>query len=96
MEIDEKKLEEGRKEMEERVARMDGLTLSVIKRIWAIEKAVTDVLAAAHASNVKGFKKRGRRCERLIKALRKDLSWKVFGPPIHFAMRLRTAASQNR
>lgn len=77
MTIDEKKLEEGRKAMEERVTRMDGLTLSVIKGIWAIEQAITDVLAAAHASNVKGFKKRARRCERLIKALRKDLHWKV-------------------
>lgn len=77
MKIDDKKLEEGRKKMEERVKRMDGLTLDVIKGHWAIEQGMNDMLASFGAEDAQGFTAKARRCEELVQGPEAAQTWKV-------------------
>jgi hypothetical protein len=67
MKSDDPRLLEARKSAEERVNRMDDLTLYVIKGQWAIEQAVTQFLLDTGGGDLRGFCKRGKRCADTLK-----------------------------
>jgi hypothetical protein len=77
MKIDDKKLEEGRKKMEQRIKRADTLTLSVVKGHRAIEMAIDETLATFGADKNGGFSAKANRCEELIQGSEAAQNWKV-------------------
>jgi hypothetical protein len=82
---DDERLEKSRKEMQERIEKMDSLALTVSKGHLAIEQCMDDLISAAlpHPESVLtenrfSFSRKGHICQALSLGQHSDEIWKVF------------------